>query len=247
MRVSTRAAALTGPKDPGLPSGRLPPRYGFAMQDVFMEHLRPLLKPGVAILDVGSGRSPTIAPADRPRDCRYVGLDVSAEELRSAAPGAYDDAIVQDITKPLPPGESFDLIISWQVLEHVKPLDRALENLRDVLRPGGTMLAQLSGSFAVFALLARVIPHRLRVWAMARYLGHPEEEKFPTHYDRCYASSLERGLAAWASATVQPFYRGAVYFAMWRPLQRAYLGYESLVARREVRNLATHYLVIATR
>jgi len=47
--------------------------------------------------------------------------------------------------------------------------------------------------------------------------------------------------------TVHPFYRGAGYFAMWRPMQRTYLGYESLIARLDVRNLATHYLVIATR
>ena len=133
------------------------------------------------------------------------------------------------------------------MLEHVKPLEHALANLRGALRPGGTMLAQLSGSFSAFALLARVVPHRLRVWAMARYLNHPEEKKFPTHYDHCHSGALERMLASWSSVTVYPFYRGAGYFAMWRPMQRTYLGYESLIARLDVRNLATHYLVIATR
>jgi SAM-dependent methyltransferase len=228
-------------------AGLLPPRYGFAMQDVFLEHLRSLLKPDVAILDVGAGRSPTIAPEHRPAGCRYVGLDISEHELRSAASGAYDHAIAHDITRPLSTGESFDLVLSWQVLEHVKPLDRALDNLREVLRPGGIMLTQLSGSFSGFALLARVVPHRLRVWAMARYLSHPEEEKFPTYYDRCYAGALERMLASWSSVTLHPFYRGAVYFGTWRPLQRTYLGYESLIARLDVRNLATHYFVIASR
>jgi len=66
------------------------------------------------------------------------------------------------------------------------------------------MLAQLSGSFSGFALLARVVPHRLRVWAMARYLGHPEEEKFPTYYDHCYAGALERMLASWSSVMAGP-------------------------------------------
>lgn len=232
---------------PSVQAGLLPQRYGFAMQDVFLENVRPLLKPGVAILDVGAGRSPTIAREHRPSGCRYVGLDVSEDELRNAAPGAYDRTIAHDITKPLAADEAFDLVLSWQVLEHVKPLDQALDNLRAVLHPGGTMLAQLSGSFSAFALLARAVPHRLRVWALARYLGHPEEEKFPTHYDHCYARALERMLAPWTSVTLHPFYRGAVYFGMWRPLQRAYLGYESLIARRDVRNLATHYLIVATR
>ena len=228
-------------------AGLLPERYGFAMQTVFLDRVRPLLKPGVTILDVGSGRSPTIAPENRPPGCRYTGLDISVEELEAAAPGAYDHAIACDITQPIPTDETFDLVLSWQVLEHVKPLDEALHNLRAVLRPGGIMLAQLSASFSAFALLARVVPHRARVWAMARFLGHAEEEKFPTHYDRCHARALERLLESWSSVTLHPFYRGAVYFGMWRPLQRAYLAYETFIERRDVRNLATHYLVIATR
>lgn len=232
---------------PEVKAGRLPQRYAVRPQDVFLEHLRPLLQPNVSILDVGAGRSPTIAPERRPHGCRYVGLDISDQELRSAAPGAYDDAIAHDITKPLPAREPFDLVLSWQVLEHVKPIDHALDNLREVLRPGGVMLALLSGSFSAFALLARVMPHDLRVWAMARYLDQPEEEKFPTYYDRCHVGALERLLASWSSVTLHPFYAGAVYFGMWRPLQRTYLAYESLIARRDIRTLATHYLVIATR
>lgn len=232
---------------PAVQAGLLPERYGFAMQTVFLEHLRPLLKPGIGVLDVGSGRSPTLGRKDRPPGCRYVGLDISAHELDAAAPGSYDDVIAHDITRRLPTDETFDAVISWQVLEHVKPLDEALENLRAVVRPGGTMLAQLSASFSAFALLARVMPHTLRVKAMSRYLGSSEEEKFPTHYDRCHARALERMLGSWSSVTLLPFYRGAVYFGMWQPLQRTYLAYESLIARRDVRNLATHYLVIATR
>ena len=217
------------------------------MQDVFFEHARPLLKPDMSILDVGSGRSPSVAAEDRPPGCRYVGLDISEHELRSAAPGAYDRTVTHDITRPLPTKEQYDLVLSWQVLEHVKPLDQAFESLRAVLRPGGTLLAQLSATFSAFALIARVVPHRARVWAMARYLGAAEEEKFPTHYDHCWASAIERMCAPWASVTLLPFYRGAGYFGMFEPMQRAYLGYESAVARREVRNLATHYLVIAKR
>lgn len=232
---------------PSVDRGLLPARYGYAMQDVFRRHAAALLEPGIAILDVGSGRNPSIAPEHRPPGCRYVGLDISAAELRSAPAGAYDRTIAHDVTRPLPAAEQFDLLLSWQVLEHVRPLAGALDNLRAALRPGGTMLAQLSGSFAAFSLLAHVIPHRARVWAMARFLGHAEEEKFPTHYDHCWATALERMCASWSSVTLIPFYRGAVYFSMWRPLQLAYLGYESAISARQVRNLATHYLLIARR
>jgi hypothetical protein len=142
--------------------------------------------------------------------------------------------------------QTYDVVITWQVLEHVKPVDTAFRNLHAALVPGGTLLAQLSGSRAAFALLARVLPHRVRVAAMSRLLGHASDEKFPTHYDRGTARGLRQMLEPWGSVSVTPFYRGAGYFRFWRPLQRLYLAYETRMAvPRE--NLATHYLVVATK
>jgi hypothetical protein len=89
------------------------------------------------------------------------------------------------------------------------------------------------------------MPHRLRVAVMASQLGHAEEEKFPTHYDRCTARALAGLLSEWESSEIVPFFRGATYFSMSRPLQRLYLRYEDLISSRAWDNLATHYLVIA--
>ncbi len=228
-------------------TGRLPQRYGYQMQDILLGRLRPLLVPGVSILDIGSGRSPTIALEGRPPGCRYVGLDIAAEQLESAEDLAYDDTIVHDITRPIRTECPFEIAISWQVLEHVCPLDRALENVRSVLRPEGTLLAHLSGSYAAFALLARILPHSARVRLMTRFLGHPAELKFPTRYDRCHARALADMMSEWSHVEIIPFYRGATYFGMLRTLQRAYLAYESTIERCRVQNLATHYLIVARR
>ena len=226
-------------------AGRLPVRYGYRMQDAFLERLRPLLNPGVTILDVGAGRSPMMAPADRPPGCIYLGLDISAEELSAAGSAAYDVSFVHDIAEPLADLRNVDVIVSWQVLEHVASLPRALANLRAMLRPGGTLLAQTSGSFAAFALVARAMPHRLRVKALTRFLGHLEEDKFPTYYDHCTARALRRLLSGWEWSEIVSFYRGAPYFSMSRPLQRLYLAYEDFIATRGWENLATHYLLMA--
>jgi SAM-dependent methyltransferase len=232
---------------PLVESGRLPDRYALPMQEEFFARARPLLVPGVQILDVGAGRYPTIGPADRPAGCHYVGLDIEAEEIEAAGDDAYDEGVVGDITVPLHRDGEFDLVISWQVLEHVSPLARAFENLHATLRPGGTMLAQLTGSNAAFALLGRLMPHALRVRIATRLLGHNEEEKFPTRYDRSSYSALHQLLSGWSEVEIVPFYRGAGYFGFWRPVQRAYLAYESEVERRRRLDLATHYLVVAQR
>jgi SAM-dependent methyltransferase len=228
-------------------AGLLPERYGRQMQDVFAARLQPLLAPRVAILDVGAGRYPTLAPTDRPSDCRYVGLDIEPDEIAAAGPAAYDESIVADVTAPLGRDEEFDLVLSWQVLEHVSPLAEALENLRRSLRPGGTLLAQLTGSNAAFAILGRLLPHRAKLWVATRLLGHSEEEKFPTRYDRSSDRALTRLLEPWSGVEIIPFYRGAVYFKPLRPLMRAYIAYEDMVVRRQAKNLATHYLIVAKR
>jgi SAM-dependent methyltransferase len=232
---------------PLVQAGLLPERYRRQMQDEFFARVKPLLVPGVAILDVGAGRYPTIAAADRPARCRYVGLDIEPEEIEAAGPGAYDESIVGDVTLPLSRDGEFDLVLSWQVLEHVSPLADALANLRNSLRPGGTMIAQLTGSNAAFAVLGRLLPHRVKLWVATRLLGHREEEKFPTRYDRSSESSLARMLEPWSEVEILSFYRGAPYFKFSRLLMRAYLAYESAIERRHAANLATHYLIIATR
>ncbi len=232
---------------PQPPDPRLPARYRPTMQGVLLERLGPLLRPGLRIADVGGGRHPVLAPECRPPGCRYVGTDVDRSELEAAPPAAYDALLVYDITRPPPVSEEFDVVVSWQVLEHVRPLEAALANLRALLVPGGTMLAQLSGSFAIFALAARMLPHRARVLAMAQLLGHGTVEKFPTYYDRCYARALLRMLAPWSAATILPYYRGARYLDFSPALRRAYLVYESTAAERGWHDLATHYLIVATR
>jgi SAM-dependent methyltransferase len=215
-------------------AGRLPERYRQRMQDVFLEHLQPLLVPGVRILDVGSGRTPSLGPEDRPEGCHYIGLDIAEEELLAAGPGAYDESFAHDITKPLPAVRDVDLVISWQVLEHVSPLPAAFANLHATLRPGGTMLVQLSGSHAAFAVAAHVIPRRLAVKLMVDVLDHPPEQKFPTEFDDCHPRAFRRMLSSWSSSEIVSFYRAAPYFGMSRPLQRIYLGYENLIASRSV-------------
>jgi SAM-dependent methyltransferase len=228
--------------------GRLPARYGEPWAAAFFDRASRALQPGVRVLDLGAGRRPTIPPAERPPHTHYVGMDVSGAELLAAEPGAYDDVVVGDVCTRLPVlDSSFDLIVSWQVLEHVGSLDAALENLRTYLRPGGRLVALLSGRYAVYAILSRVIPYRIRTWAMRHLLGSPPETKFPTHYDRCYDSELERLLSRFSDHEIVPRYKAGGYFRFFRPALRAYLLYENWICRRDMRNLATHYLIHAVK
>lgn len=226
----------------------LPPRYAEPWRDAFDCRVQPALVPGVRILDVGSGRRPTIPVEQRPAGAYYAGLDLSRAELQKAPPGAYDELHVADVVQRLPGLEDrFDLIVSWQVLEHVKPLAAAFENLRAYLRPGGLLVAQMSGKFSAFGLVNAVVPQRVGTFAMKRLLNRDPETVFSAHYDGCTYDGLVQVLWNWRDIEVVPRYNGGGYFRFFAPIHGAYVLYENWAFRHQHRNLATHYLVTAVK
>jgi len=253
MATSGRQAM---PRSPGLAhvvreawAGRLPARYDEPRTRVpFERAVQARLRPGQRVLDVGSGAKPFLSPDERPPGIRYEGLDISAAELRKAPDGWYDAGHVADIVERDPALEGrYDLIVSNQVFEHVRPLPVALENLRAYLVPGGTMVAKLSGGYSIFALANRVIPHRVAVWALHRFLGDDPERVFRAYYDHCSDRALRRAMRSWSEVRIDPLYMGAEYLSFVRPLQALYVGAEEWWARRDLRNLAAYYIVTATR
>jgi SAM-dependent methyltransferase len=229
-------------------SAKLPSRYHEDWRRSFIEQVQDALRPGVRVLDVGSGREPTI-PADmRPADCTYVGLDISESELKRAPAGSYDSFIVGDITDRHPElVGGFDLVVSWQVLEHVRSLDSSLNNAFEYTRPGGQLIAQFSGAYSMFGLINQVVPSSFGPFALKHLLGRDPGTVFPAHYHHCWHSKVEEIMQPWQETRIVPFYRGAGYLRFFRPLQIAYLKYEEWALRSGRKNLATHYLVHATR
>jgi SAM-dependent methyltransferase len=228
-------------------AGDLPFRYRRKLEDPFHERVDAAMQPGMRILDVGSGRLPCRTPGLRPRGCHYVGLDISPAELAAAEAGSYDECVVADIAGPLRRElvGRFDLVVSFQVLEHVRPLDRAIDNMHAYLRPGGRLVAQMSGTFTPFSLLGKVMPHRPKVWLLHTLLDREPAEIFPAHYDHCYASALRRMTRQWDEVEIVALHRGASYLHFSKMLRALYLVYERGLTRRGLDDLAAYFIVDA--
>jgi SAM-dependent methyltransferase len=224
------------------------PRYATYWGTEFWDEVNAALARAGAVLDVGSGRRPTIAPEDRPAGVEYVGLDISAEELALAPDGAYDQTVAADASELVQDLVGrFDLILSWQVLEHVRDLPGAAANFHAYAKPGGTFVAMLSGRYAAYAVANRVLPADTARKFVARLRRRPIDTVFPAHYDHCDEKGLKEAFSDWERVEVIPLWRGADYFERLPGLLGLYLRYEDLAIKRGWNGLATNYVVIARR
>ncbi len=104
-------------------------------------------------LDAGCGTGAFLLPLARrlaPQGATVIGLDLAEGTLGQAragvqAEGLPVDCIIGDVEALPFDDNSFDLVLANYMLYHVPNLERAIAELRRVLRPGGTLLAATNG------------------------------------------------------------------------------------------------------
>jgi SAM-dependent methyltransferase len=104
---------------------------------------------GTRLLDLGCGAGRHAFEAAR-RGARVVALDADRAELGRVAavaaamaeagelpPSASIATVAGDATAMPYPDDAFDIVIAAEVLEHIRPDQQAMGEIRRVLRPGG--------------------------------------------------------------------------------------------------------------
>ena len=95
-----------------------------------------LARAGQVALDLGCGNQP-YRQLFEAQAIEYLGADLGhAAQVAIGEDGRVDA-----------PDASFDLVLSFQVLEHVRDLDRYLSEAKRLLRPGGQLLLSTHGTW----------------------------------------------------------------------------------------------------
>ena len=154
--------------------------------DAIRTHARQLGRP-LAILEAGCGQRWTIDLSDTEYRLTGVDLDPVALELRKTKTRDLDVAIVGDINSVELPVESFDVVYSCFVLEHVQQADIALKNFVRWLKPGGLLILRLPERSTARGFLARILPHGMHVFFYRHILGsktagQPGYAPYPAYY-----------------------------------------------------------------
>lgn len=101
-----------------------------------------LITPGKRILEIGTGRG-TLLRTLRDRGLDAVGVELSLERIAEslARHGALPIQKISGVVLPFP-AATFDVVLSFDVFEHIPDSNAHLAEVRRVLKPGGWYLLQ---------------------------------------------------------------------------------------------------------
>ncbi len=139
---------------------------------------------------------------------RFVGIDIDADQL--AKNTALRERVLGDLeTYPLPTAE-FDIVVCWDVIEHLARPRDALRNMFGAVKPGGLLILGFPNLLSFKGLVTKATPFRFHE-AFYRYMKYTARH-FPTYLRLVILPDRVTALAAEHDFSVvhRTLYEGAV-------------------------------------
>jgi SAM-dependent methyltransferase len=143
-----------------------------------------LPKGNLSLYEAGGG-SMSFLPPDVLGRAHVTVVDIDEEQLRCN--GYAHKTILGDIqTYRFKPG-SFDLVICYNVIEHLPDVTAAMMGFFDSLKPGGLVLIAAPNPKSLSGFVTKYTPHWFHIWFYRHVLGKkraglPGEPPFPTFF-----------------------------------------------------------------
>ncbi len=172
----------------------------------------------VRVLDVGCGDRLRVKI---PEPIYLVGIDTSPEQLERNT--IAHERILGDVETYFFEPCSFDVIVCWDVLEHLPNPNRVLNNLIDALKPGGLLVIAVPNPCSLKGLITKFTPHWFHILAHRLLLGKKNAGKpgyppFPTYLR---FSIRPKGLINWSmSSGLHPEFVAVAMGGQIRTLRR---------------------------
>lgn len=120
------------------------------------------------VLEAGCGAASRV---DLGQQVYVVGIDVEARQLDRN--DGLDEKIVADIQTHQLLDASYDIIVCWNVLEHIKSPSQALESFQAAVKPGGLVIIAVPNPNSIKGWVTRLTPHWVHVLVFRHVYGSP--------------------------------------------------------------------------
>jgi SAM-dependent methyltransferase len=176
-RHSMKIAMIERRRDSDLPAAALR-----RVQEFLAEKLAGKF---VRIYEAGGG-SASILPFTSLNNRAISVVDIDETQLRN---NSYADTkILGDIQTYVFSPDSFDLVVCYNVIEHLTSVDQAIIRFHHALAPGGLLFIGAPNPGSLFGIVTKYSPHWFHVWFYRVILrqkdaGKPGHVPFRTVYD----------------------------------------------------------------
>jgi SAM-dependent methyltransferase len=140
----------------------------------------------VRIYEAGGG-SASVLPLSSLGNRTIAVVDI--DDIQLSNNGYADAKILGDIQTYTFPPNSFDLIVCYNVIEHLRAVDQAILRFHEALAPGGLLFVGAPNPESLFGIVTKYTPHWFHVWYYRFILrrenaGKPGQLPFRTIYHR---------------------------------------------------------------
>jgi SAM-dependent methyltransferase len=178
-----------------------------------------------AVLDYGGGRNVYEQDFNNAigscfirdlRDLRYGGAEVTVADISPAVlthpTSKYQHHLA--LGDPLPfADESFDLIVSDFVFEHLEYPEHVTRELQRVLKPGGWLLARTPNKYGYVAIIAALVPNRLHTTVLKWIQPDRKDvDVFPTFYRINRLSQMRKYFPGYETSVVTNHWEPQYFF-----------------------------------
>ena len=138
----------------------------------------------LSIYEAGGG-STSFLPLDVLRRAHVMVVDIDEDQIRNN--DYAQEAILGDVqVHRFAPG-SFDLVICYNVIEHLPDVEAALSRFCESLKQGGLMFIGAPNPNSLSGVVTKYSPHWFHVWFYRhvrgeKQAGQPGEPPFPTFF-----------------------------------------------------------------
>jgi len=228
--------------------GVITPSLRFS-QYLYEDILRSHVSSDVKWLDLGCGHQlfPSWRSAEEKnliRKCNMiVGIDYDLSSLKNHKNILHK--IKGDITKLPFRKDSFHLLTSNMVIEHVGDPNVLFQEARRILKPGGIFILHTPNAFGYTTMVARCIPRVLRNKLIYFFQGRKDEDVFATYYKlntRCKIISLAEA-KGWEILKIKMIV-SSPQLVIIPPLALIELIWIRILMTRALKNLRTNIIVI---